>query len=64
MSCSAAEHPVPLTNAVLKRVGLTKRVKSYWMERLEEAGVIDWEQEPGKAARVTWNNPARKKPSV
>ena len=55
------KNPVRLTNAVLRRFGLSRYDKRWWLRRLQHIGAVDIERQKGRSPLVTWNNPDRQR---
>jgi DNA-binding transcriptional ArsR family regulator len=57
---TSRKNPVRLTNTVLRRFGLSKQSKGWWLRRLQRVGAIEVSFQGNRAPLVTWNNPDRR----
>jgi hypothetical protein len=53
------KNPVRLPNAGLRKYGLNRSGKAWWLRRLQTVGAIELVWHRGHAPLVTWNNPNR-----
>jgi hypothetical protein len=53
------KNPVRFPNAGLRKYGLSRGGKDWWLRRLQKVGAIELVWHRGRAPLVTWNNPDR-----
>ena len=53
------KNPVRFPNAALRKFGLSRGGKDWWLRRLQKVGAIELAWHRGRAPQVTWNNPDR-----
>ena len=59
MVFASRKNPVRLSDAVLRKHGISQKGKRWWLRRLQKVGAIELRWQPGRAPLVTWNNPDR-----